>query len=118
MAKDTLINTDVDVIVESILSYLKKEKKEDLLPLITSRLSDYARGESSMGEIVSAIPLSESQTHAIEELISKKFKAEVKFVNRVDKSIIGGIIVKFGDIVIDESLKSQLDRLKHDIYGS
>jgi F-type H+-transporting ATPase subunit delta len=45
---------------------------------------------------------------SLERLISKKIKAEV----REDKDLIGGIVVRIGDLVLDGSVRAQLEGLK------
>jgi len=66
----------------------------------------------SKAEIITSRPLTEEMLKkinmSIERLTSKKIKPEVK----EDKSLIGGIVVKIGDLVLDGSVKTQLEGLK------
>ena len=45
---------------------------------------------------------------SLQGLISKEIKSDVK----KDKDLIGGIVVKIGDMVLDGSVKAQLEGLK------
>ena len=68
-------------------------------------------------EIVSAQKVSSAQ----QTLIAKKLKArlgrEVSLKCSVDKSLIGGAIIKAGDMVIDGSVSSQLNKLSVELVG-
>ena len=63
-------------------------------------------------EITSARPLKEEALEKIErsleELTSKKIKSDV----REDRDLIGGVVVKIGDLVLDGSIRAQLEGLK------
>jgi F-type H+-transporting ATPase subunit delta len=76
-----------------------------------SRLTDAVSGVAR-AEIITAMPLKNEVLGGIEEslerLISKKIKAEV----REDKDLIGGIVVRIGDLVLDGSVRAQLEGLK------
>jgi len=76
-----------------------------------TRLTDEA-SNISKAEIITSGPLTEEMLKkinmSIEGLTSRKIKPEV----REDKSLIGGIVVKIGDLVLDGSVKTQLEGLK------
>ncbi len=74
---------------------------------LVDEVSDIARAE-----IITARPLKEEALVRIEKslegLTSKKIKSEV----REDRGLIGGIVVKIGDLVLDGSVKAQLEGLQ------
>lgn len=74
---------------------------------LVDEVSDIARAV-----IITARPLKEEALGRIEKslegLTSKKIKSEV----REDRGLIGGIVVKIGDLVLDGSVKAQLERLQ------
>lgn len=109
---------DVDTIVSAFLTYLKKEHKDKLLPEITKQLSKVVGGDLQNGEVVSSVPVAAAQIENLAEKMSKKFGKIVTLTNVVDPSILGGVIIRFGDIVIDESVKSKLDAVHEEVYGS
>ncbi len=109
---------EVDTIVSAFTDYLKKQNKLDLLPEISKRLSMLVRGELAQGTIVSAVPVTADQIRKIEERLTRKFGNKIELVNVVNPAIIGGIIVQFGDVVIDESVKSKLNAIEEKLYGS
>lgn len=62
-------------------------------------------------EVTSAFPLSETQIQQMTEALKKRLGREVNLVTQVDDSIVGGAIIRAGDMVIDGSVSGQLDKL-------
>ena len=62
-------------------------------------------------EIVSAVELSDNQKQKAIEKLEARLQKTVKVDWTVDTSIIGGLIIKIDDDVIDTSLKNKLDKL-------
>lgn len=66
------------------------------------------RGESA--EVTSALPLNDQEKHSVKQDILDRVGAQaVSF--RVDPSILGGLIIKVGDKVLDGSVSGQLESL-------
>ncbi len=63
-------------------------------------------------EVISADPLSEAEVERLEQVLSSFLEKEVRLDPRLDPSLIGGAIVRFGDHLIDGSLRGQLARLR------
>ncbi len=59
-------------------------------------------------EIVTYEKLSDEMRKVITENISSKLQRKIVLKESVDKSILGGIVIKFGTLVIDESLAGKL----------
>ena len=62
-------------------------------------------------EVVSAVPLSAAQADKLEQALSTRLKRRVRMQNSVDSTLLGGAVVRAGDLVIDGSLKGRLQRL-------
>ncbi|MBS4538324.1 F0F1 ATP synthase subunit delta [Clostridium sp. D2Q-11] len=58
-----------------------------------------------------AVEMNEDAKLKLQEKLSKKLDKKVNLVNIVDKDIIGGVLVKIKDKVIDESIRKQLEML-------
>lgn len=108
----------VNDIVQGLLDYLANEDSEDLLPAIAAKLYHIVRQNEQTGHIISSVPLSAGQIKQAEELLSKKINQEVRLVNRVDRSILGGLIIRYKDMVIDQSIAGKLARLSEKLYES
>ena len=64
------------------------------------------------GTVISAIPMSDDKVKQLEENLSKKYNKNVTLENKVDETILGGVIVRLGNTQIDGSVKSRLDNIK------
>lgn len=70
--------------------------------------------KGAMAEITSALPLSEAEKDSVRQEITSKVSAQtVAF--RVDPSILGGLVVKVGDKVVDGSVSGRLDNLRQNL---
>jgi F-type H+-transporting ATPase subunit delta len=84
------------------------------LPAIIEKFLEKAAGSRSetLAEVASAVPLDEDQQRRLAEALSRRFKRTVSLKVTVDPSIMGGLIVRTGDTVIDGSVRSRLEQLK------
>jgi F-type H+-transporting ATPase subunit delta len=62
-------------------------------------------------EVVSAAPLDAAQADKLEQALSTRLKRRVRMRTSVDSTLLGGAVVRAGDMVIDGSLKGRLERL-------
>ncbi|RTZ59427.1 MAG: F0F1 ATP synthase subunit delta [Gammaproteobacteria bacterium] len=63
-------------------------------------------------EVISARKLNAAQRKSIEEGLKRRFGKDVSLTEKVDKSLIGGAIIRAGDLVIDGSVKGKLAKLE------
>lgn len=67
-------------------------------------------------KVASARKLDNESVKSINDYILESSKAkEVVLDKKIDKNILGGVIIKFGDKVIDGSLKMKLKELKNNL---
>jgi F-type H+-transporting ATPase subunit delta len=71
---------------------------------------DATEGRSHV-EVTSAFALTEPQQKSIADSMSKRLGTEVDISVTVDKSLIGGVVIRAGDTVIDASLRGRLNQL-------
>lgn len=62
-------------------------------------------------EVVSAYPLESSQQKEIVDAMSKRLGKKIEVSSRTDKSLIGGVLIRVGDSVIDASMRGKLKQL-------
>jgi len=62
-------------------------------------------------EVISAFPLSDAQVKSMTEALKKRLGREVTLNTRIDETIVGGAIIRAGDLMIDGSVSGQLDKL-------
>jgi F-type H+-transporting ATPase subunit b len=77
-------------------------------------LGEGAKMHGASAEIISALPLTEAEKATIrQEIISKTGSQTVAF--RVDPNILGGLVVKVGDKLLDGSVAGQLGSLRQSL---
>jgi F-type H+-transporting ATPase subunit delta len=62
-------------------------------------------------DIISAAELAQAQVATLVSALEKRFSRKIKLNCSVDETLVGGLIVKAGDNVIDGSLRGKLNRL-------
>ena len=70
------------------------------------------RGEVKT-EIKSAKELSNEEIKKITEDLSQNFSSKMKVNYKHDKSLIGGLIVRIGSIMVDTSIKNKLQQIEN-----
>jgi F-type H+-transporting ATPase subunit delta len=75
------------------------------------------RGEVA-AELVSAVPLSESQIAALKEQLSGSVGKQITLSARVDRGLLGGLVVRVGSRMLDASLRTKLRQLELAMKGA
>ena len=71
-----------------------------------------AKAENKIdAEVISAFELTAEQTDELANTLKNKLGCEITLTTSIDESLIGGVVIKAGDTIIDASMKSQLDSL-------
>ena len=94
-----------------------KSREEDFLAVF-DYFVELVKEEKKIGraDVKTAIPLNDAQKAQIEEKLLATTKYETFEMNyEVDKSLIGGMIVRIGDRVVDSSIKTKLSNLSRDL---
>jgi F-type H+-transporting ATPase subunit delta len=84
------------------------------LPAIADRLAERAAAERNkvLAEVRTALELDEETIGRLGESLSRATGKDVEVKTVVDPSIVGGIVAKVGDIVIDGSLSHRMQELR------
>ena len=61
--------------------------------------------------MVSAFELTQEQSEEIKAVLKARFDKEISIEAKVDKGLIGGAIIRAGDLVIDGSARGKLIKL-------
>ncbi len=108
---------------EITLSYLKlcvDKRREEVIPETESEyiaLANEARGIIE-AEVTSAAELSEDQERRLVAKLSQTTGKQVELAKKVDPALIGGLLVRMGDTVIDGSIRGQLEAIRERLLGS
>ncbi|ADH86579.1 F0F1 ATP synthase subunit delta [Desulfurivibrio alkaliphilus] len=98
---------------------LVEKKRAAILPEIAQVYQEMLDEENNVvrGVVTSATELSPEVNAKIKATMEKLTGKQVELSNRIDPAIIGGMVAKVGDLVLDGSIKSQLAGLKESIKG-
>jgi len=112
-------SVQADAIMTSFLNLLIEKKRADILPDIAEAMQGMVDKDQNIshGSIVSAVEIDDALLGKIQATLEKLTGNKVILETQVDPSIIGGIIAKVGDLVLDGSIKTQLNGLKESIKG-
>ncbi|MGA7118412.1 MAG: F0F1 ATP synthase subunit delta [Hyphomicrobium sp.] len=75
-----------------------------------------ARGEVR-AEVTAAAPLADAQVADLKAALKASVGKDVTLVQKVDPSLLGGLIVKMGSRMVDSSLKTKLESMKFALKG-
>ncbi len=81
------------------------------ISVIYAELLDEERGIKK-AEVVSATSLDEAAIGRLTETLKQVAGQDVQLELKEDPSLIGGVVARIGDLVLDGSVKSQLENLK------
>jgi F-type H+-transporting ATPase subunit delta len=103
-----------DKLTVNLLRVLSVKKRFNLIEEIARRFHDIRHTMDGIEkvEVVSISPLTSKQTDSIEEFFKKNFKKKIWISSTIDPSIIGGIMIKMGSVMFDNSLLNKIGRLK------
>ncbi len=109
----------VDPLVLNLARLLLRRNKTRLAPQISEayqELVDEARGISH-ALVTSAVPLTADDSEAVSRKLSEITGGPVIIETRVDENILGGLVVRIGDRLIDGSTRNKLLALKQQLAG-
>lgn len=108
---------EVIPISQELSAFLRFILESDVQPIMRSFV-ELAREELGIldVEIISAVPLTPLQIARVEEKLILMSGKQVDIATTIDPDIIGGLRIIAGQTVIDNSVKSQLYRMKERLY--
>ena len=106
-----------DDIVGFLVVIVEKDRGseiEDILKLFQAKVREYKK--IGVALVTSAIELSTEQKQKVEQKLLQQTAYESFEVDyKVDESLIGGMIIRIGDRVVDSSIRSKLDNLTKEL---
>lgn len=97
---------------------VRKDRHNDIdsiLGYFTARVKEYKR--IGVAFVTTAVELSDSRKKDVEKkLLETTSYSEFEMNYTVDQSLIGGMVIRIGDRVVDSSIRTKLDALSRDLY--
>ncbi len=103
----------------NLVKLLAENRRLDVVAEIAEQFETLkAEAEKTVeAEIVSAQEVSAAQQSMIADKLKARLGREVSLKCTVDESLMGGAIIKAGDMVIDGSVSGQLNKLSVELAG-
>lgn len=97
----------------NFIAVVAGNKRLALLPEISTLFAQYkANHEKSVDvEVISAFDLADGARDKLAEILGKKLERDVKVRTSTDRNLLGGVLIKAGDLVIDGSVRGRLNKL-------
>jgi F-type H+-transporting ATPase subunit delta len=98
----------------ALVKLLVDNKRLPAAPFIAEQYEALrAEAESRVDvEITSAAPVESAQQEQLATAVGKRLARQVVVSWKTDESLIGGAVIRAGDLVIDGSVKGELERLR------
>jgi F-type H+-transporting ATPase subunit delta len=105
---------------ELLINFLKLLIENHRMPVIFRIRHEYERlwdeeNKTLPVEITSAIPLDEATTESLGRTIGERAGRKVTLAARVDPNILGGIIIRVGNSILDASIRNRLEQLRRHV---
>ena len=106
--------------VRNFIMALAREGAIDRLPTIVKAFERYSQGEVRQldGEVIAAVALDEAQRAKIAGDLRQRYGDGLELRFTVDPSLIGGLIIRIGDQVLDNSLRTRLSAIQRNMLAS
>lgn len=100
-------------VVTSFVGLLLEADRVDLLPSIMSSFADLLLKEQGIakGMVTSAYPLDPQEMDRVKKGMEKYLGQKLELSSNVSEDLLGGFVLRVGNVLVDLSLKKQLDDL-------
>ncbi len=101
---------DLEKIIKNFIILLSKEHKLKQINNIITEFIKYAKKQEGIidVEVITARDMSDPMINKIQTALGQKIEA----VKKTDGSLLGGLVIKTENVILDASLKTQLKKVK------
>lgn len=116
---DTVFKDRISAMLLDFLCLVAEKGRFGYTPEIYGEFRDMYNDRMGILEavVITAEPLTEKLRNDLIEKLAKTTGRTVTLTEKTDKSIIGGVIVRYGNTEIDGSVRTRLEKLKAQING-
>ena len=110
----------LDPVAAGFLDLLVEKKRGGLLAVVAAafeKVLDQQRG-TVRAQVRSALPLADPEKERLSRVLERFSGKKVQLEVRQDPGLIGGVVVRLGDWVLDASLAGRLGRLRENLGAS
>lgn len=106
--------------VFNFVSLLISKNHIHLLGDVITQLERLSRAgrRPRVARVTTAVPLAAKERVRVENALTARFGSELEFEFLVDESILGGLIARVGDEVVDDSIAAKLVALRESVVAT
>ncbi|MEA2639531.1 MAG: F-type H+-transporting ATPase subunit delta [Chloroflexota bacterium] len=103
-----------------LIDMLFERKRLGLLPQIADAFAARVREERGieLADVTSAVPLTTEEQQIVAQRLSQRLGRTVTVTTHVDPSIMGGVVARVGDQLIDASVRGKLEALRRQLHAT
>ncbi|QJR44247.1 F0F1 ATP synthase subunit delta [Mycoplasma miroungirhinis] len=107
---------------QQIINFLKVSSKNHVVNKIINIINAYKAiyydtKKIKIGYIYTSQSISLEQINELQKAYSHKYQINLKLKNRIDPKLLGGIKIVIDDIVVDNTILNQIEKLKESILN-
>ena len=105
---------DAPPVLESFLRLvLARRRESEIEPIYEEycRMSDEREGEAE-AIVETSLPLSDEDLERLKAVLEKRFERRLRLTPRVDPALLGGVRVRVGDQLLDDTVRSRLTSIR------
>ncbi len=107
----------VDKVTKNFLEIVVENKRGQLIPQISAKFKNLILNDSNtvVAQVISTKKLDDAALNKVKASFEKQTGKKILAENIIDKNIIGGLKVKIGSTLFDDSVATKLERLKQNL---
>ena len=118
--KDLITKVFDGKLSQNMINFLKILADKDRLALLADIEKDFKvllneKNNILEGIVITAVPMKEEEVKELQTKLSAKYNKTVVLENEVDKSVLGGVLVRLVNEEIDGTVKNRLDKMKEQL---
>ena len=107
-------NKKIQQIANGFIKYLEDSGQINQLAQLThiQQKQSWMKEKQNVAQVISCVELKQAEKESIIEYLQTNFDHSMKISYLIDKSILGGLIIKVGNKIIDASLQYRLEKIR------
>ncbi len=100
--------------IRRFIYILAENQRLELLPEVTEDFERRRAEEEKIldVELIAAIQLNDNEVQSFKDALSNRFEQDIELSQTVDPRILGGVVIRAGDSVLDHSLRGKLNKMQ------
>jgi F-type H+-transporting ATPase subunit delta len=113
-ALETSLNLNVQAETRNLARMLVERNRTMLIPQIREMFDEQLRAERgiAVAEVTTAERLTDEEQNYVRDKLESMTGKKIELALKIDAEIIGGIIIRIGDQVIDGSVRNKLEKMR------